>query len=431
MLNSLIEDLRSTTKPKEKLKILATINDDFLQSPFLQWAIKATYEPFVVYHVKLKKTDIPEVGNDSIVSIAVQAKVKELINFCENSKSPKQNRLAAIELFKELDAGSQELVIGILHKNWKVGLSSKTIDKLFPDMLTRFEVQLSNTYRKAKEKKSYKAKDRYCSYKLDGVRGEFLRLPDGWVCYSRQGKEFLTVDHLKPELEERYQKTGKSWWDGEVYINGAAFEDIQGLVTSFTTGTKDQLDFHAFIAGTVEDFFAQKTYSVEIVTSELIGDSIKIVEAKQWLITEEQVEEELEKAFELGYEGIMLRDPDNLYDFKRSNALLKLKDNDTDASEEEYADCLVTDISYNDLPVIINGEITYENLLNKIYVQQADGLICKVGSGYSLDFRKYYTANPEDIIGKVVEVMFQGYGSKGKMRFPRFKRVREDLEWEN
>ena len=431
MLSTLINDLRSTTKPKEKLKILATINIDFLQAPFLEWAVKATYEPFVVYHVKLKKTDIPEPGELSIVNLKAQSDVREFINFCEHSNSSKKNKAKAIALLETFDKGSQELVVGILHKNWKSGLSSKTIDKLFPDLLTKFEVQLSNTYRKAKEKKTFKPIDRLCSYKLDGVRGEFLRLPDGWVCYSRQGKEFLTVDHLKPELEALYQRTGKSWWDGEVYIEGAPFEEVQGLVTSFTSGTKEELNFHAFIAGTVEDFFAQKTDSVVIVTDELVEGTDKIINAKQWLITEDQVEEELEKAFDLGYEGIMLRDPNKLYDFKRSNALLKLKDNDTDASEEEYADCLVTDISYNELPVIVDGKITYETLLNKIHVAQADGKPCKVGSGYSLEFRKFYTENPDELIGKVVEVMFQGYGSKGKMRFPRFKRVREDLEWGN
>lgn len=434
MLSNLIEDLRSTTKPKEKLKILATIKADFLQAPFLQWAVKATYEPFVVYHVKLKKTDIPEAGETSIVNLKAQSDVREFINFCEHSNSSKKNKAKAISLLETFNKGSQDLIIGILHKNWKSGVSSKAFDELFPGLITKFEVQLSNKYREAVLKKKYKPIERLCSYKLDGVRGEFLRMTDidpdlDWVCYSRQGKEFLTVDHLKVELEKLYQKNGKSWWDGEVYIEGADFEDVQGLVTSFTTGTKEELDFHAFIAGTVEDFFAQKTDSIVIVTDDLVKGTDKIVEAEQWLITEDQIEEELEKAFELGYEGIMLRDPNHLYDFKRSDALLKLKDNDTDASEEEYADCLVTKISTNDLPVIVDGKITYETLLNKIYVQQEDGIICKVGSGFDLEFRKYYTENPEELVGKVIEAMFQGYGKKGRMRFPRLKRVREDIEW--
>lgn len=431
MLNNLISDLRSTTKPEEKIMILRRADDDFLLHDFFRWVLKATFEPFDVYHIKLKASDIPEPGTKSINTLALHKDIKGLIEFCKKSQSHKKNREKVIHILGDLNYGSQELLIGILHKKWKAGVSSKTINKFIPGFITIFEVQLANKYRETVQKKKYKAKDRYCSYKLDGVRGVCLRIDGEWRAYSRQGKEFLTVDHIKEDLEVLYEKYGKTWWDGEFYVEGLPFEYSQGLVTSFTTGTSHELDYHVFMVGDVDDFLLQKSSSFEIVTDEMVEGVNNVVKVKQHLIKEDQIEEELEKAFDLGYEGIMLRDPGDLYNYKRSDSLLKLKENDSDKSEEETTDCLVLDLDIEDITIVDDGKMVFETLLNRIYVEQGDGKICKVGSGFNLEFRRFYTERPEDLIGKVVEVKFQGYGRKGLMRFPRLKRVREDLEWNN
>ena len=254
-----------------------------------------------------------------------------------------------------------------------------------------------------------------------------------WKAFSRQGKEFLTVDHLKPQLEYLWETHGSDFWDGELYIDDAPFEYIQGKAMSFTKGTSFELDFRTFIRGDKDAFLygASGHNSFKVVTSEFlnaeIAPQIKLVE--QWLIEEDQVDEELEKAFDLGYEGIMLRDPDMLYEFKRSDALLKLKEGENENSQEQTADCLVTDVVLGQVTVVIDEAMTYQTLVTKLIVEQQDGTVCTVGSGFDLDFRYFYTEHPEDIKGKVVEIKFQGYGGKGRMRFPRLFRVREDLVW--
>ncbi len=437
MLKDLINDLRSTTKPIKKQAIIEDNN-----SEFLKYILIATFEPFKKFHVKIKAKDIPQPGEYSIDENHIQERVRELLTYCENSNSNKKNRAVASVVLAMLDEGSQNLVVGILNKSWKSGLSHKTVAKVFPGLVNSFEVQLANSYLKVIKKKTYKPKDRLCSYKLDGVRCVFLRLHEGndyehgtWKAFSRQGKEFLTVDHLKPQLEEIWQMNGMSFWDGELYISGAEFEIIQGEVMRFTQGTSYDLEYRAFICGDAEVFLQQTDIgtSFKVVIEDHVKHPLapKIIAEKQWLITEDEIQDELEKAFELGLEGIMLRDPEKLYDYKRSDALLKLKESASDNSQEQVADCLVTDIIIGSFPVIINETIIYKQLLVKLIVEQEDGKICKVGSGFSLAFREEVTANPELVLHKVIEAKFQGYGSKGLMRFPRLFRVREDLTWEN
>ena len=435
MLETLIQELRATTKPANKIKILEE-ND----SPFLKFILKASLEPFKLYHVKLQIEDIPKPGNSSIDSEEVQYQFADLLYSCEINNSNKQNRERVISFLSTLNSNSQELVFSILNKDWKAGVSTKAVRKLFPGLISSFEVQLSNKYLEVKKKKSYKPKTRYCSYKLDGIRCVFLRMVENndhengvWKAFSRQGKEFLTVDHLKPQLEYLWEIHGSDFWDGELYIDDAPFEYIQGKAMSFTKGTSFELDFRTFIRGDKDAFLygASGHNSFKVVTSEFlnaeIAPQIKLVE--QWLIEEDQVDEELEKAFDLGYEGIMLRDPDMLYEFKRSDALLKLKEGENENSQEQTADCLVTDVVLGQVTVVIDEAMTYQTLVTKLIVEQQDGTVCTVGSGFDLDFRYFYTEHPEDIKGKVVEIKFQGYGGKGRMRFPRLFRVREDLVW--
>ena len=196
------------------------------------------------------------------------------------------------------------------------------------------------------------------------------------------------------------------------------------------------IEYHIFIAGKAEDFLSQKINSL-VMPHMLNGaevfeevSNVKIVDFQ--LIVEEQIEDILNNMFEGGYEGLMLREPHVLYDFKRSDALLKIKESTViDENEQEvFSDCYVYSIEYrDDFPVIENGTIVFKKFLNKVWVLQEDGTECKVGSGYDLKFREYYTKHPEELLNQVVEIRHQKYGNKGRMRFPKFHRIRYDIEW--
>ncbi len=426
-LTNLLEDLKSTSKPNEKQQILKNYDSDFLR-----YVLKAAYEPFVMYHIKLKPSEIPIPGEKDIVDIDL----KSLLDFCIQSQSPKQNRKAVIEQLSLLTKGSQDLLIGILNKNLKCGLGVRNILKVFHGLVSMFEVQLANTY---KEDKGYKIKKWLWSYKLDGLRCIALRINGEWEFRTRKGKEFLTVDHLKEQLESLYIKYGYTFFDGELYKHGLKFEEIQSLVMGFKKGTAHNIEYHIFVAGSAESFLNQRVEGIVALTDTTISDDLNnvvVVETGIIDIDHALIMDILDRAFSMGYEGIMLRDIDVPYDFKRSDKIIKLKSNEDEG--EEISDCVVLDIEIDLYPVIIkierefegdyeHSEMVYEKLLVKLIVEQKNGIECKVGSGFSLDFRRYYTENPEDLIGKTVEILHQGYGANGRMRFPRLKRIREDL----
>lgn len=426
MLSNIINDLKATSKPKEKQEVLKKY-----ESGFLSYLLTATYNPFKLFHVNIKKSDIPSPGDLDIYDM--RQEVYDLLSFCAKSNSNKQNRERVVEVLSMLNKGSQELLIGALNKNWKAGLGVKNVLKVYPKLVPQFEVQLAATY---KRDKSYDhIKQWIWSYKLDGLRCVALRESSDqyydkgkWNLYSRKGKEFLTVDHLKPQLEIMYQATGHTFFDGELYKHGLAFEEIQGPVMAFTQGQVEDMEYHVFVGGDAEDFLGgtgKENYKI------LGGDAQEHIPnihfVNRGFLEKDEVEARLEESFANGYEGIMLRDIDRPYDYKRSDAILKLKQGLDSDDGEIITDCVVDDIEYDDFPVIEDGQMHTEYLLVRTWVVQPDGIRCKVGSGYSLDFRRYYTEHPDELKGKTVEVKHQMWGANGRMRFPRLHRVREDL----
>lgn len=425
---NLLSELKGTSKPTEKQAVLRSYD-----SEQLRYILKATYDPFLLSNVKIKPKDVPAPSNHDLGEIFEE--VEAVLRFCQSSKSAKRNREMVILLLEKLNEGSQELFVGILNKNWKVGISRKGVLKLYPGLFKQFIVQLANTFDPDKEKHQL---DRWIiSYKLDGLRCVAIRQSSDdnydkgkWTLYSRQGKEFLTVNHLKSQLEKLYSKSGWTFFDGELYKHGLTFEEVQGPVMAFTKGQVPDMEYHIFVAGSADKFLTgEDPNHVEPIAGPSQSTHLHFV--NQGFISADLIEERLEESFEKGYEGIMLRDPDNLYDYKRSNALLKLKrrlNEDEDAHGEVISDCMVISVEYNDsFPVIADGKLHTERLLTRIWVQQEDGIECKVGSGFSLEFRRQYTENTWDLIGRKVEVKHQMWGAEGRMRFPRLFRVRDDL----
>jgi DNA ligase-1 len=418
MIENLLTELRATSRLKEKEQVLLSHDGEVLKD-----LIKFAYNPFTNFNVNIKPKDIPPPGEKSFEDVWLEY-VWPMLTACESGTSNKNNRKMAARVLGLLNEKSQELVVNTLNKNWKAGVSAKTLLKLFPGIVPQFEVQLANTYKPGK----HDCESWVWSYKLDGVRCIALRHgPVDWTLLSRQGREFLTVDHLKHQLEYMHTQYGWSFFDGELYRHGLTFEDVQGAVMAFTKGQATEIEYHVFVAGMKEDFLSGivgDRMTIVYGPSHLAAPDIKFV--NQGIVQDNaDVKDIIERAFELGYEGIMLRDPAKPYDYKRSDALLKYKQGENEG--EVISDCTVVSIDTDKFPVIEAGRLSHEDLLVRIWVQQKDGTECKVGSGFSIDFRRNYTEKPWELIGKDIEVKHQGYGTNGRMRFPRLHRVREDL----
>ena len=120
------------------------------------------------------------------------------------------------------------------------------------------------------------------------------------------------------------------------------------------------------------------------------------------------MEAELKRVQGLSGEGLMLREPNSLYERRRSKSLLKVK---------SYMDGEAEVVGYED------GMGRCKNITGALKVRTKDGTCFSVGSGMTNELR----SNPP-AVGSVVTYKYYGITKDGKPRFPIFLRVRDDTE---
>jgi DNA ligase-1 len=110
-----------------------------------------------------------------------------------------------------------------------------------------------------------------------------------------------------------------------------------------------------------------------------------------------------------GFEGLILKDPNGTYDFKRNRTWMKMKPSET-------MDVEITGYEEGKKGKTIGrlGAFTFEH----------NGLVCKCGGGYSEDERKDFWDNRDKMIGDLIEVQFMEKTAKGRTRHCNFVKLR-------
>jgi len=322
----------------------------------------------------------------------------------------------------------------ILIKDLRCGTSEKTINKVvekkYPDYaIPVFSCQLAHD---SANHESKVQGEKLIEVKLDGVRVITIVYPSGHVDqYSRNGKELINFDHIKKQISECADAFAEPVvLDGE--IMSASFQDLMKMVHRKSDVDANDAVLNLFDIITLREFqegigqhrqvdrsvtlaawygqFADAMPNVTIVGQELVDLSTPGGSARFRQINQEAVDG--------GYEGIMIKDPNAVYECKRSVAWLKLK---------PYIEVSLT--------VIAVEEGTGRN------VGKLGALICEgedngkhikvnVGSGFSDSNRDDYWVARQQVVGQVVEVRAdaatksQDSEATWSLRFPRFLRFR-------
>jgi DNA ligase-1 len=248
--------------------------------------------------------------------------------------------------------------------------------------------------------------------KLDGVRCIFTK--DG--AYSRTGKEFHNLQHIKIDLEKFFDQQPNAVLDGELYNHDLRddFEQIISLVRKQKPTDEDRLNAHRLIQYHVYDMIAE-------------GPSYE--DRLNWLLSSKNLWSEsvisvytLEVHGYIGaqtahgvflkqnYEGSILR-LNGPYEQKRSYNLQKFKD---------FSDTEATIIGYE------AGKGKFTGLIGKFFMVDDDGneFGCPIGKGYNYSDRRYILENIHDYIGKVATFTYFERTKAGSYRHPLYKTLR-------
>jgi len=274
------------------------------------------------------------------------------------------------------------------------------------------------------ETKTLKTKKRwYLQPKFDGVRCVI----DDNGGTSRAGKPFYTVEHIVNLLQEASLKYNVTF-DGELYNHGYKedFEKIVSLIKkqklASLTGEelqeiRDKVQFHIYDIIFWDDL--DKTYEERLeylrkIFVEDLGDVGDVVQLCKTVLIDNldmmQVSAAHDNFFIQGYEGLMLRDPDSVYAFKRTKGLLKYKN--FDEGEFELVD-------------IIEGQGNWSGAAKAVIVRLADGTTSEAGVAGTYERNVNILERKKEFIGGEVTIKYQGFTKDKKLRFGVVKAFHE------
>ena len=383
---------------------------------------RAAYDAMVTFGVKKveeKKGDGKGISPDAFWKVADELRSRTITG----------NAAITAVNFLRMNAKEQEWnqwYRRILIKDMRCGTSDSTINKHAAEHfhVPVFECQLAFDGAKHESKVSGQ---KLIEVKLDGVRVITIVYPSGQVDqYSRNGKELVNFEHVKKQIAKHaiFFKVPMVL-DGE--IMSANFQDLMRQVHRKSNVKANDAVLNLFDILPLSEFqegigtVSQQNRSAQLrawytpladhmPNVSILGQELVDLNTNQG---RDRFKEINATAIAGGYEGIMIKDLDAVYECKRNVAWLKQKPF-IEVSLE------VTDVE----------EGTGKNVgrLGAFVCSGVDDgklITVNVGSGFSDDDRIEFYRDRNLVIGKIVEVradaITQNQDGSYSLRFPRFK----------
>lgn len=235
----------------------------------------------------------------------------------------------------------------------------------------------------------------FVSEKLDGIRGYWT----GKHLLTRSGKlintpEFFTQDWPNFPL------------DGEIWLARTSFETTLSIVRKQEPIGQEwqKLTFMVFDLPAHKGRFIERVEAMQALGDNNTNMHLKVIKQHKFH-DHKNLLAYFERIVDEGGEGLMLHHQNALYHIGRTANIMKLKPfDDADGEVIEH------------LP----GKGKYKGMLGAIRVKTADGIIFKIGSGFSDNERE---SPPE--VGSIVTFKYSGKTRQGVPRFASFLRVRQ------
>ena len=323
----------------------------------------------------------------------------------------------------------------ILIKDLRCGVSDKTVNSVveamnLPDYaVPMFSCQLAHDGAKHEKKICGK---KLIDNKLDGVRCLTVVNAENRTVtqYSRNGQLLENFSHITEALEKHIDFFERSWvLDGEMM--SANFQMLMTQLKRKSNVEASDSVLHLFDIIPLSEFqqgcstMGQRRRTALLKTFKSIFEQtgcIKIVTPEEvdldTAVGQMQFEAINKNAIEQGYEGIMVKSIDGLYECKRSTSWLKIKP------------FLTVDLTIVSLE---EGTGKNEGKLGALVCEGTDQekfIRVNVGSGLTDDQRAEIWNDGDSVIGQVIEIkadcitQSQDTADTYSLRFPRFVRFR-------
>lgn len=418
------QEMKSTTKRNEKIAIIERWKDCREVVDLL----KIIYDPMITFGVT----------SETILSRPTYVtSVAFLISLLNDLASRRLSGNLALDICRGVMDSHREyasLLLCIFDKDLKLGIDTKTVNKVIPglidtfDVALAFDIQKSPTYLKRVESEQY-----LITRKLDGVRCLAVIKNNDIKFYSRLGHEYTSLSVLRNAMQTILPKDWEGVLDGELCVIDDDDNENFKLAVSEVKRKTEQMQrphYKVFDCLTLDEFYGKKesaNYSVRLETAKKLLEwqetpFLSVLTAVRY--TPNNFMRSQAIVAQKGYEGLILRS-DTPYRSGRTSDLLKVKKfMDAEYQIEDFKGTtkLMKGLSGTMEPVECLGSVIIRHKGNPV----------DVGSGFSDAQRIEIWRNQEKYLGKTITVKYfeesaDAYGNPS-LRFPIFKGFRDGNE---
>lgn len=399
----LFTELAGISSSTEKKEILAKSANGYVTEA-IRWAL----DPNITFGVKQYTFDEPcEHGEEYDFNLSI------MYHALGKLASREITGNNALELIKttscQLNTSQQQVFKRILDKDLRCGVGLGLVEELFPGLMPRFKVMLAKEANL--DKIVYPVR---CEPKLDGVRCEGTVFGKETSFVSRNGKVFPNFGCFADEILA-IANGQNVMFDGEVsgIDEEQAFKRAQQQAKRKHNVDTSKLKYSIFdiIINGVRETQRQRSKRLKDMfkSKSVISRKIKRVFRVIGKIchNREELDAYYKECLDLGYEGIIIKNLDALYQQKRTKDWGKRKPNVT--------------VDVRVIGCKRGKEGKYENTLGALIVDYKGVKVSVSGMSDPMRDKLWKMHLAKKLAGITVEVKFDAETEDGSMRFPRVK----------
>lgn len=423
MYNGIFEQLSSNPSRNFKVEFLSQRKEDNV----LRKIVFLALDPFTQFYIRKIPKYTPANSNqaDSLDSV---------LDSLSMLSSRQVTGNAAIDylskLLSSLTEDDAKVLERIIKKDLSCGVSVATVNSVWKNLIPEFPVMLCSVFeQKLVDKISFPA---IVQRKEDGMRVNAIVRNNTCEFRSRNGKQIELLGELEKEFIALANGSDVVF-DGELLVLSKEGQILDrqsgnGILNKANKGTI-KIEEAKMVNATVWDIIPYENFVQEICKvpyssrfddlsnriSNPLSDKVSLVET-HFVDSYSEAKGIFERYLEDGFEGIILKDPNGVWENKRAKHQVKFK---------AELDC--------DLKIVGVQEGTgkYEGLLGAIICESSDGLLkVSVGSGFTDEQRK--ELSNENLLDKIVTIKYNNKISNkdgsNSLFLPIFIEIREDKD---
>ena len=430
MILEILNELEANNSRNFKIELLTKHKDNELLKKICELALS----PMIQFYQR----KIPEYDQTYKTTFGIQWALSELKILSDRTLTGNKAIDHLTYVLSSILPDDAKVIERIIQKDLKCGVNTSTINKVWKNLIPEFPCMLCSPFeQKLVDKIKFPA---IVQKKEDGMRFNAI-VKNGTVEFrSRSGKEISLLGSLEEEFIELADHKD-TVFDGELLVYDTVETDSTGKICDRQTGNGilnkavkgtiskeeadrvfatlwDQIPYEDFVAGKCGQPYSYRFGRLKYLVYKLSKFKLMKIDLVETFEVDslEQTQRIFQNYLDENQEGIILKDPNSLWENKRSKGQIKFK---------AELDCDLKVLS------VISGTGKYADAIGSLYCESADGVVkVYVGSGFNDEQRN---APPSDYYGKIISVKYNARITNVKdgesLFLPIFLEIRNDKEF--